>query len=62
MATSTILEPVIIRDSKTVEALLEALEASSHDPERNIFEPHIPILKDKKDLQEFLAKRGKIGE
>ena len=59
MATSSILNNVVIKDSKKAEALANALEASSHDSKRKPSEPTIPVLTDVEAVRKFFAQKGK---
>ena len=57
MATSSILTNVVIKDSKRVEALANALEASSRDPKRKPSAPTIPVLTDVEAVQKFFVQK-----
>lgn len=57
MATSSILTNVVIKDSKRVEALANALEASSRDPKRKPSAPTIPVLTDVEAVRKFFAQK-----
>ncbi|MCM1256949.1 MAG: hypothetical protein NC307_03765 [Roseburia sp.] len=57
MATSSILTNIIIRDPHQAEALANALEESSLDPEWKPSMPTMPVLTDIDDIRKLMEKR-----
>lgn len=57
MATSSIFANFDIRDKKTAERFVEALDESAHDPAWNPVAPIDPPLTDKDAIRALLAKR-----
>lgn len=61
MATSSIFANVKITDPKKVEAFVEALDASAHDPERRPTGPVIPLVNNIEEIRKFMAARVSKG-
>lgn len=57
MATSSIFANFNIKDSKTAEAFVEAMEKSATEPKIIPAEPAPVYLTDKKKILEFFSKR-----
>lgn len=56
MATSSIFASFNIKDSKTAEAFVAALDASANDPKRTPEAPTPHVMTDKKQILEFFSK------
>ena len=61
MATSSIFANVKITDPQKVEAFVEALDASAHDPERRPTGPVAPLVSNIDEIRKFMAARGSKG-
>ena len=59
MATSSIFASFNIKDKKTAEAFVDALEASAKDPKRERTTPASVRLTDKKAIAEMFLKGNK---
>ena len=59
MATSSIFASFDIKDKKTAEAFVEALDQSANGPEWKPVKPVEPILTDHDAIRELFTKRKK---
>lgn len=62
MATSSIFTNIVIRDPKKAEKFIDALEASSLDPEWEPTTPVNPPLTDIEAIRRLMAKRVRKSE